>query len=59
MGLDKQAYYKLLNGFGWMPASYENIANSLMENGVKEMYHAIVNEDDIVTLFTIPNIKIF
>jgi len=42
-----------------MPASYENIANSVMDNGVKEMYHAIVNEYDIVTLFTIPNIKIF
>ena len=30
-----------------------------MENGVKEMYHAIVNEDDILTLFSIPNLKIF
>ena len=59
MGLNKKEYYKLLNGFDWMPASYENIANSVMDNGVKEMYHAIVNEYDIVTLFTIPNIKIF
>ena len=59
MGLNEKEYYKLLNGFGWMPASYEYIANCVMDNGVKEMYHAIVNEDDIVTLFTIPNIKIF
>ena len=59
MGLDKKEYYKLLNGLEWMPASYENIANCLMENGVKEMYHAIVNEDDILTLFSIPNLNIF
>ena len=59
MGLNEKEYYKLLNGLDWMPASYENIANCVMDNGVKEMYHAIVNENDIVTLFTIPNIKIF
>ena len=59
MGLGEKEYYNLLNGLGWMPASYENIANSLMENGVKEMYHAIVNEDDILTLFSIPNLNIF
>merc|ERR1712239_42014 len=59
MGLNEKEYYKLLNGLDWMPASYENIANCVMDNGVNEMYHAIVNEDDIVTLFTIPNIRIF
>ena len=41
------------------PASYREIAKSLMQNYVKEMYHALVNEDDIQTLFTIPNLKIF
>ena len=59
MGLKKKKYYKLLNGLDWMPASYENIANCVMDNGVKEMYHAIVNEEDIVTLLTIQNLKIF
>ena len=59
MGLGEKEFYKLLNGLDWMPASYENIANCLMENGVKKMYHAIINEDDIPTLFTIPNLKIF
>ena len=29
------------------------------KNGVREMYHAMVNEKDIVTLFKIPNLKIF
>ena len=29
-----------------------------MENGVKQMYHAIVNEADIPLLFSIPNLKI-
>ena len=59
MSLSKQEYYNLLNGLGWIPSSFKIIANSLMENGVKEMYHAIVNEDDLLTLFTIPNINIF
>ena len=59
MGLSKQEYYNLINGFGWMPASFEDIANSIMENGVKQMYHALVNENDINLLFTIPNLKIF
>jgi len=59
MGLSKQEYYNLINGFGWMPASFEDIANSIMENGVKQMYHALVNENYINLLFTIPNLKIF
>ena len=46
MGLDNSAYYKILNANGWNPLSYKEIANSLMKNGVKQMYHAIVNEDE-------------
>ena len=38
------------------PASYKEIANSLIQNGVTEMYHDLVN---VLTVFTIPNIKIF
>ena len=30
-----------------------------MKNGIREMYHAIVHEDDIDRLFSIPNLKIF
>ena len=41
------------------PASYKEIGEALMKNGVREMYHALVNEADIVTLFTIPNLSIF
>ena len=59
MSLSKQEYYNLINGFGWMPASFQDIANSVMENGVKQMYHALVNQDDIHLLFSIPNLKIF
>ena len=59
MGLTEKEYYNLLNGIGWMPASFENIANSLMKNGVKQMYHALVNQDDIQLLFSIPNLEIF
>ena len=59
MGLDNSAYYKILNANGWNPLSYKEIANSLMKNGVKQMYHAIVNEDDIQFLFSIPNLDIF
>ena len=47
MGLDNSAYYKILKDAEWSPLSYKEIANSLMKNGVKQMYHAIVNEDDI------------
>jgi hypothetical protein len=59
MCLRKKEYYEILKKVGFNPASYKEIANSLMENGVKEMYHALVNEEDILTLFTIPNLKIF
>ena len=52
-------YTKILQKADFEPASYEEIAKSLMENGVRQMYHALVNEDDIQTLFTIPNLKIF
>ena len=59
MGLDKSAYYKIINDHGWNPSSYKEIANSLMKNGVKQMFHAIVNEDDIQFLFSIPYLDIF
>ena len=48
MCLDNSAYYKILKAAEWSPLSFKEIANSLMKNGVKQMYHAIVNEDDIV-----------
>ena len=59
MGLDKSDYYKIINDHGWNPSNYKEIANSLMKNGVKQMFHAIVNEDDIQFLFSIPNLDIF
>jgi len=52
-------FYQFLKKMEFIPASYKEIANSLMQNGVKEMYHALVNEEDIETLFNIPNMKIF
>ena len=57
--MDVQAYYNLLKGLEWDPSSYKDIAKCLMENGNKEMYHAIVNEKDIQHLFSIPNLNIF
>ena len=51
MGLDNSAYYKILKDAEWSPLSYKEIANSLMKNGVKQMYHAILNEDDIQFFF--------
>ena len=59
MCLDKSAYYQLLNGVKWEPASFKDIAYCLMKNGVNQMYHAIVNENDIPFLFSIPNLNIF
>ena len=55
MSLGKAEYYEFLRKMEFNPASYKEIANSLMQNGVIEMYHALVNERDILTLFTIPN----
>ena len=57
--MDQRTYHNLLNGIGWDPSSYKDIAKCLMEKGTKEMYHAIVHQDDIQHLFTIPNLKIF
>ena len=51
-------YYEFLKKIDFNPSSYKDIANSLMKNGVNEMYHAVVNGSDIFTLFTIPNLKI-
>ena len=59
MGLSTKAYYEFLNRVGWNPESFKEIASCLMKNGVKQMYHAIVNEADIPLLFSIPNLKIF
>ena len=57
--LNDKEYSQILQKADFETASYEEIANSLMENGVYQMYHALVNEEDIQTLFTIPNLKIF
>ena len=57
--MDQQTYQNFLNGIGWDSSNYQDIAKSLMEKGTKEMYHAIVHQDDIQHLFTIPNLKIF
>lgn len=57
--MDRNAYYHCLMKFDFSAASYEEIATSLMMNGVKEMYHTLVNEADIPTVLAIPNFKIF
>ena len=57
--LNDKEYTKLLDDEDFSAASYKEIATPLMENGVKETYHALVNKEDILTLFKIPNLKIF
>ena len=57
--MDQQTYQNFLNGIGWESSNYQDIAKCLMEKGTKEMYHAIVHQDDIQHLFIIPNLKIF
>ena len=52
-------YYEFIIGTEWSPSSYKEIADSFMKNGVKQMYHAIVNEDDIQFLFSISNLLVF
>ena len=55
---DKQ-YSEILRSADFAPASYKELAAALMLNSVKQMYHGMVNEEDILTLFNIPNLKIF
>ena len=57
--LSNNEYNELLQVVDFQPASYEEVAESLMKNGVREMYHAMVNELDIGTMLNIPNLKIF
>ena len=57
--LNDREYSEILKNVNFTPSSYEEIAESLMENGIQQMYHALVNEADILTLFSIPNMKIF
>ena len=57
--LNDNDYTKLLQDVDFKPAKWEKIAGYLMQKGVNQMYHALVHEDDIVNLFTIPNLTIF
>ena len=56
--LSDKEYSSILRSVDFAPASYKEIAAALMKNGVKEMYHAMVNESDILKLFSIPNLEI-
>ena len=57
--LNNNEYTKLLQDVNFKPANFEKIADALMNHGIKQMYHALVNEDDILKFFTIPNLKVF
>ena len=55
MSLSSNQNFDILNETDFKPASFLEIADGLMANGVREMYHAIVEEKDIVTLFQYQN----
>ena len=57
--LNDNEYTKLLQDVNFTPANFEKIADALENHGIKQMYHALVNEDDILKLFSIPNLEIF
>ena len=57
--LNDNEYTKLLQDVNFTPANFEKIADALENHGIKQMYHALVNEDDILKLFTIPNLEVF
>ena len=57
--MDNSTYRKYLKAFNFSPASCSEIAIHLEKYGVKGMYHVQVNEADIVTVLSIPQIKIF
>ena len=57
--ISKKDYQKILQDANFAPKSYREIADALMQNGVKQMFHAVVHEEDFVKFFTIPHMKIF
>ena len=57
--LNNNEYTKLLQDANFKPANFVKIADALENHGIKQMYHALVNEDDILKLFSIPNLEIF
>ena len=57
--LNDNEYTKLLQDANFTLANFEKIADALENHGIKQMYHVLVNEDDILKLFTIPNLEIF
>ena len=57
--LSDKEYTKILQDEDFGPASYKEVADAFMKNGIKQMYHAMVNEDDILTIFKIEHLKIF
>ena len=50
--LSDKEYTKILQDEDFGPASYKEVAYALMKNGVNQMYHALVNKDDILHLNT-------
>ena len=57
--LSDKEYTKILQDEDFGAASYKEVADAFMKNGVKQMYHAMVNKDDIMTMFKIEHLKIF
>ena len=57
MGRNKN--FDILKEMDFKHASFLEIVDGLRANGVREMYHAIVEEKDVVTLFSTPNCKIY
>ena len=55
---DQEYRKKCLQDVDFARASYKEVAECLMKNCVQQMFHAMVNEVDILTLFTIPYLKI-
>ena len=57
--LNNNEYTKLLQDANFTPANFEKIADALKNHGNKQIYHALVNEDDILKLFTVTNPEVF
>ena len=57
--LNDKEYSKILQDADFEPASFEKIADALTNHGIKEMYHALVNEDDISSSSPSQTLKYF
>ena len=57
--LNDKEYSKILQIANLTPTNFEKKTDTLMNHGIKQIYDAFAVKDDILNLFTIPNLEVF